>query len=343
MKTETITTADFSMDYFTFGHGRQPLVILPGISLSRVMKSKDLIAGNYSCMNEQFTVYVFERRNEMPPVYPIVQMGEDTAEAMNVLGLSQVCLFGASQGGMMALEIAIRHPELVHKLMIGSSVPNIGPVFSAKLDKWVHLAKAGDAGALYLSFGEDVYPGEVFEQSRQLILEAAKDVTQEDLKRFMICAEDRSFDMRNELPNLKCPLFVANAEDDQVLGSDVRPLVSAPALRVGINHIDDGAAMAVNAHCCGPDSRALAHELAAILHVKGVEQALQVALDTGLPQRTARSIALHVDGLDGLAAQASLIDAQFHLLGALVGFNRKSASAGAVGDPIASVDNLWYD
>jgi pimeloyl-ACP methyl ester carboxylesterase len=36
----------------------------------------------------------------------------------------------------------------------------------------------------------------------------------------MICAEDRSFDMRNELPNLKCPLFVANAEDDQVLGSD---------------------------------------------------------------------------------------------------------------------------
>lgn len=220
MKTETITTADFSMDYFTFGHGRQPLVILPGISLSRVMKSKELIAGNYSCMNEQFTVYVFERRNEMPPVYPIVQMGEDTAEAMNVLGLSQVCLFGASQGGMMALEIAIRHPELVHKLMIGSSVPNIGPVFSAKLDKWVHLAKAGDAGALYLSFGEDVYPGEVFEQSEQLILEAAKDVTQEDLKRFMICAEDRSFDMRNELPNLKCPLFVANAEDDQVLGSD---------------------------------------------------------------------------------------------------------------------------
>ena len=208
------------MDYFTFGHGRQPLVILPGISLSRVMKSKELIAGNYSCMNEQFTVYVFERRNEMPPVYPIVQMGEDTAEAINVLGLSQVCLFGASQGGMMALEIAIRHPELVHKLMIGSSVPNIGPVFSAKLDKWVHLAKAGDAGALYLSFGEDVYPGEVFEQSEQLILEAAKDVTQEDLKRFMICAEDRSFDMRNELPNLKCPLFVANAEDDQVLGSD---------------------------------------------------------------------------------------------------------------------------
>ena len=131
--------------------------------------------------------------------------------------------------------------------------------------------------------------------------------------------------------------------DDQVLGSDVRPLVSAPALRVGINHIDDGAAMAVNAHCCGPDSRALAHELATILHVKGVEHALQVTLDTGLPQRTARSIALHVDGLDGLAAQASLIDAQFHLLGALVGLNRKSASAGAVGDPIASVDNLWYD
>jgi pimeloyl-ACP methyl ester carboxylesterase len=42
----------------------------------------------------------------------------------------------------------------------------------------------------------------------------------EDLERFLICAEDRSFDMRKELQNLKCPLFVANAEDDLVLGSD---------------------------------------------------------------------------------------------------------------------------
>ena len=49
MKTESVTTANFSMDYFTFGHGKQPLVILPGISLSRVMKSKELVAGNYSC------------------------------------------------------------------------------------------------------------------------------------------------------------------------------------------------------------------------------------------------------------------------------------------------------
>ena len=51
------------------------------------------------------------------------------------------------------------------------------------------LAEKGDATELYLAFGEALYPKEVFEQSRQLMTEAAKTVTAEDLKRFVILAE----------------------------------------------------------------------------------------------------------------------------------------------------------
>ena len=42
----------------------------------------------------------------MPLPYPVRDMARDTAESFRVLGLKDVCLFGASQGGMIAIVLA---------------------------------------------------------------------------------------------------------------------------------------------------------------------------------------------------------------------------------------------
>ena len=104
---ETVRTKEFTMDFFRFGKGSKTLVILPGLSIQSVMAAADAIAAAYQSLEDSFTVYVFDRRAELPAAYSVRKMAQDTAEAFQFLGLENVCIFGASQGGMLALVIAI--------------------------------------------------------------------------------------------------------------------------------------------------------------------------------------------------------------------------------------------
>jgi 3-oxoadipate enol-lactonase len=53
--------------------------------------------------------------------YTIADMAEDTAGVIKNLNLGQTHIIGISMGGMIAQELAIRHPELVDKLVLVST------------------------------------------------------------------------------------------------------------------------------------------------------------------------------------------------------------------------------
>ena len=134
---ETAVTDSFSMDYFSFGNGAKTLVILPGLSAQSVMISADAIASAYSIMADDFTVYVFDRRKELPPDYTVDDMAKDGAAAILSAGLSRVSIFGASQGGMIAMKIAASHPELVEKLVLGSTAARVTDEGFKVIGKWL--------------------------------------------------------------------------------------------------------------------------------------------------------------------------------------------------------------
>jgi pimeloyl-ACP methyl ester carboxylesterase len=49
------------------------------------------------------------------------QMADDTAALLRHLGIEQAEVFGYSMGGGVALQVAIRHPEVVRKLVVASA------------------------------------------------------------------------------------------------------------------------------------------------------------------------------------------------------------------------------
>ena len=221
MDISTVKTDSFSMDYFCFGHGDRTLVILPGISVQSVMGAADAVAAAYQSLEDDFTIYVFDRRKDLPPVYTVRDMARDTSKAFQVLGLKDVCLFGASQGGMMAQVIAIEYPELVSRMMLGSTSAHVKDEQFSVLEEWIRLAKEGDREGLYLSFGKEIYPSEVFDQFRETMIEAAKTVTDEELERFIILADGtRDFDVTDELSKIKCPVLAVGVYEDGVLSAD---------------------------------------------------------------------------------------------------------------------------
>ncbi len=216
---ETVSTDTFSMDYFRFGHGEKTFVILPGLSVQSVMGSADAVAEAYAMFTDDYTVYLFDRRKELPASYSTREMAMDTAAAMKALGLENVFLFGTSQGGMMALDIAAIYPDLVQKLILGSSAAEVNAETNRLFEHWITLAKEKNTEELYLSFGEAIYPKNVFEQSRILLVSAAKTVTDEDLARFVILAAGLE-GYRADPAGITCPVLVLGSKDDNCLGPD---------------------------------------------------------------------------------------------------------------------------
>ena len=218
---ERVECQDFAMEYFRFGTGVRTLVILPGLSVQSVMGSADAVAQAYDALAQDYTIYLFDRRETLPDPYPVEEMARDTAEAMLALGLKDVYLFGASQGGMMALVIAIEYPELVKKLVLGSTSAHVLPEQFRSIERWIALAEANDPVGLYLSFGEKIYPPAVFGQFREALIAAGKTVTAAELRRFIILARGiEGFDVSNRVSEIQCPVLAIGVFEDAVLDSD---------------------------------------------------------------------------------------------------------------------------
>ena len=216
---DTVETERFAMDYCKFGSGDRALIILPGLSIQSVMSSADAIAQAYQSLAEDYTIYVLDRRKELPSVYTVNDSAEDAVDALKALGLEKVSIFGASYGGMEAMILAAAYPEMVDKIIVASTSADLTAEEFQTVSGWISLAKAGDAEGLYLAFGEALYPEEVFEQSRQLLIDAAKTVTEEELGRFIILGEGmEGYDITDQMAQIQCPVLAIGDRQDQVLG-----------------------------------------------------------------------------------------------------------------------------
>ena len=231
IEIERFMAHDFTMQYFRFGQGEKTMVILPGLSIGSVMPSAQAIADEYAIFQDDYTVYVFDRRSMLPESYSVEQMARDTAIVMKQLDLHDVYLFGASQGGMMAEVIALEYPELVRKLVIGSSAARISEERMNVLNEWIKLKKKKKREELSEAFGRALYTPEVYEQFKQALADMVRPVSKPELEKFVILAKGtKDFDILDRLPQINCPFLAIGSADDSVLGPEaLREIVSAMA------------------------------------------------------------------------------------------------------------------
>lgn len=77
-----------------------------------------------SPLQDHFTVLAFDQRGigesgSVTEAYSIADLADDAAGLVKAVGWNHCHVFGASMGGMVAQELAIRYPSLVNRLVMG--------------------------------------------------------------------------------------------------------------------------------------------------------------------------------------------------------------------------------
>lgn len=218
---QSVKNEKFEMEYVTFGEGPKTLVIIPGLGLKNVLNSAASVEVSYKIFKQDYTCYLFDRIKNPPEVYPISQMAEDLAETLKALGIQNADVFGTSQGGMVAQYMAINHPELFHKLVLGSSSSRAEPQQLKCIGGWTDMAIAGQSQELVDSFIDNCFSEAFVARWRRVLLKMNSGVTSEELHRFSImsaaCAGVNSYD---DLGKIKCPVLVIEAENDRVVTAE---------------------------------------------------------------------------------------------------------------------------
>ena len=218
-----VNIGDTDMYYVSFGTGKKKVVVLPGLSdgLATVKGKAMLLASPYKKFFRDFTVYMFSRKNDMPEGYSIEDMADDQVVAMKELGIDTASVLGVSQGGMIAQCIAIRHPEVVNRLILAVTAPYANAVAADAVSSWVEMEKQGDHTALMVDTAERMYSDRYLQKNRRLFPLLARLTKPSSYDRFLKNANAiLRFDARNELSKISCPTLIIAGSDDKTVGND---------------------------------------------------------------------------------------------------------------------------
>ena len=128
------------LHYEVYGQGDPVLLVsgLGGAAVGWLLQVKDLSA--------RYQVITLDNRgvgeSELPdlPAYPTALLADDAAALLDHLGAPRAHVVGASMGGTISMELAIRHPKKVRSLSICCSWARGDGRFIQTIRSWMALA-----------------------------------------------------------------------------------------------------------------------------------------------------------------------------------------------------------
>src|SRR3989337_1262325 len=154
--------------------------------------------------------------------YTMPQMADDAAALLDNLGIASAHVFGMSMGGMIAQELALRHPQRVRALVLGGTMaggPNAVMAGPQLIQPWVStsllpLEQAIENGLRFL------YSEEFIERNRERLVARALELAPlqpplDAIQRQVMAVIQ--FNTLQRLADIKAPTLVISGTADRVV------------------------------------------------------------------------------------------------------------------------------
>ena len=220
-KNETIKIGDNTIDYVSFGKGSKNLLLIPGggDGLRTVKGLAIPMASMYKKFATDYKVYIPSRRNEITEGFSIKDMADEVAELMDALGIQNADIIGVSQGGMIAQQIAINHPEKVNKLVLAVTSPRANDLINEALGGWIKSAEKGEYKPIFVDTAERSYTEKKLKSYRKMYGIMSKLTKPKSFERFIIQMKAiLGHNAYDELYKIKVETLIIGAAKDRIVG-----------------------------------------------------------------------------------------------------------------------------
>jgi pimeloyl-ACP methyl ester carboxylesterase len=168
------------------------------------------------------------RSRRLPPPYTVRQLASDLSRLLDHLGVESVAVLGYSQGGAIAQQLAIDHPEQCNRLVLGCTYAHNMATLRERIEGHVapflvRVLGTRRFGALGAALGAQ----ELDKDRAEWLVNLMGDQD----RKLMVSAwnETMAFDSRPRLAEIECPTLIVAGSDDQAV-----PMHHAKMLHDGI-------------------------------------------------------------------------------------------------------------
>jgi pimeloyl-ACP methyl ester carboxylesterase len=212
-----------------------PLLLIPGLGATRVVFDPLM-----PMLVPHFRVAVYDQRGigasqPSPGPFTTAQLGDDAAAVLDGLGMARAAVLGASFGGMVAQQLAVRHADRVALLVLAATGPGGGhlvrepdPSASAALmgkgARTPEEAYRVACTVLYSRRFQEEHPGFIDQQVRD---RARRPIAPGSFQAQL--AASRAHDTWDQLPSIRAATLVMHGSEDAVM-----PLANAELLAARI-------------------------------------------------------------------------------------------------------------
>ncbi len=217
-KEQKLHLKSCQIDTIRFGTGRKNLIMLQGLNTNGIKGAGLSLAWMYRLFAKNYTVYLFDRRPEVPEGMTVREMAGDVAEAMDALGIQNADVLGVSQGGMIAQYLAIDRPDLVNKLVLAVTLSRNNETLRSVIETWIALTEQEDWKQLVTDMAEKLYSERYLKRYRPLLPLLISLQRPKDAERFVRLAKAcLTCNAYAELDKIQCPVFVIGGGLDKIV------------------------------------------------------------------------------------------------------------------------------
>lgn len=204
-------------NYISFGKGKKNLIILHGLNVRDLAGSGISLAYMYKIFAKDYRVYLFDRRANVKEGLTVWDLAEDVYFATKALNIQSADVFGVSHGGMISMALALEHPEIVNKLVLGVTASRPNDQLKNDVNRWINAAHKKDHVSINSDSLNLMYTKEYLKKNRIFIPLMVRLIKPKDFDRFAILASSiLTFDCYDRLSEIKCPVLVLGGEKDLV-------------------------------------------------------------------------------------------------------------------------------
>lgn len=221
LKEGTLKFDNKKIDYIKFGTGSKTMVLIPGMSL-KPLKGTGLYASKkYQLFSNDYTIYLIDKVRKVPKDYTTLDISEDYATCMKMLNIKDAYVLGISHGGIISQFLAINHPELIKKLVLGVTLAYSNDNFEKVINHWLKLGQENKSGELIVDMIRKTRSDEYVSRNERLFPLIAKFSNTLKLSRFNALLKTCLTTFPNDkIRFIKCPVLVLGGMKDKVVTAE---------------------------------------------------------------------------------------------------------------------------